>query len=883
VRTSSAPALLDDPPEPVALTLALAATTPADQVLQLMSSTSSGLTTAQAAARLAVVGPNALHEHAVSPLAVLARQLRSPLLLLLAVTAAVSAVLGEAADAAIIGVILVASVVMGFVNELRAGRASDALHQRIRHLAVVLRDGRPAQVDVADLVPGDVVRLRVGSVVPADVRLLSSSWLECDESLLTGESAAVAKDAAPTVDGADSAMPTSCALMGTVVRSGSATAVVVTTGPATSFGRMALALGTALPETEFQVGLRRFSMLLMQVALVLSALILVANVLLQRRLIDAVLFSLAIAVGITPQLLPAVVSTCLAAGSRRLTAAGVLVKRLVCIEDLGNLDLLVTDKTGTLTQGRITFDRSLPAPGVTAADLQVLGLLVGTAAATGESVAGGDPLDLALADARSPRFGPEQPSVLAGWTRVDQLAFDHERQLGSALVDGPDGRVVVVKGAPEAVLSRCTTADPSVVAQVDAVFGEGARVIAVATAPAQGERSMSAALEQGLVLRGLLVFHDPLRTDCVESLQRLARLGVDVKIATGDNPLVAQKVCNDLGLEPGATVTGTEIELMSDAELTATALGARVFARVTPEQKARLIRLLRHRGRAVGFLGDGVNDALALHAADVGISVESGSDVAKDAADVILTRMDLGVLADGVAEGRRTFANTIKYVLMGTSSNFGNMFSAAAASTVLTFLPMLPGQILLNNLLYDTSQLTIPTDHVDDEQLKRPAHWDLGAIRRFMVFFGAISSLFDFLTFALLLGVLHAGPTLFRTGWFVESLATQTLVIFAVRTHRVPFLRSRASRPVLLSAITVVLVGALLPFSPLAGPLGFTALPMTFFLALVAFVLVYLVLIETGKRVFYRHDGDAAAPDPVADRARRLRRRASRFSTRTSL
>jgi len=536
-------------------------------------------------------------------------------------------------------------------------------------------------------------------------------------------------------------------------------------------------------------------------------LIVVASLLLHRPVIESLLFALAIAVGITPQLLPAVVSTSLATGSRQLAKLGVLVKRLVCIEDLGDMHILVTDKTGTLTEGRITFTAALDPTGTESADVLRLGLLATETdpADPTSGTIGGNPLDAALwASLTAHRSGPvtspavssdevDAPAVpstvgrtspVAGYVRLGLLPFDHDRQMTSAVLRCPDqARLLVVKGAPESVLSRCAGVPPGAEAVMAARFAAGSRVVAVAsrTAP-DGLTTPTAADEHDLTLAGFLVFVDRPKAEAAASLQRLAALGITVKVCTGDNPQVAEKVCADLGListdhSAGTTLTGVELAGMDDDTLTAAARDATVFARVGPEQKARLVRLLRRRGRAVGFLGDGVNDALALHAADVGISVDTATDVAKDAADVVLLEKDLGVLAGGVTEGRRIFANTIKYVLMGTSSNFGNMFSAAAASAVLSFLPLLPGQILLNNLLYDSSQLTIPTDRVDPEQLEAPAHWDIGFIRRFMLFFGPISSLFDFLTFALMLGVFHAGPDLFRAGLIARGWTSSRFVI----------------------------------------------------------------------------------------------------------
>jgi Mg2+-importing ATPase len=847
------------------LTMAVseAAATPAAVVLERLNSTAEGLTSTEAARRLALVGPNAVRTHRARPLAILGRQLRSAVLILLAVTALISFFLGQRTDTVVIGVILLASVGLGFVNEYRAERATEALHSKVTHMAVALRDGRPAEVDVTALVPGDVVRVALGEVVPADLRLLDSTGLECDESVLTGESQAAAKTGLPVPAGSALGDLTSSAFMGTVVRAGGGAGVVVATGARAEFGKIAAGLGERQPETDFQVGLRHFSVLLLQVALALTVLIFVTNMVLQRPLLESLLFSLA-------------------TGSKQLAKRKVLVKRLVCIEDLGDMDILVTDKTGTLTEGRITFTAALDPSGAASDEVLRLGLL-STETAPGESGAGavgGNPLDAALWEGAA---GPAAVAV-TGWARLGLLPFDHDRAMTSAVVRGPDGVVqLVAKGAPESVLARCVGVPAEAAATLKAQFAAGSRVVAVASRPAAGVTVPTPAEERDLALAGFLVFLDRPKAAAAASLQRLASLGVMVKVCTGDNPLVAEKVCADLGLVSGGTLTGADLTGMDDDALTAAAEISTIFARVSPEQKARLVRLLRRRGRAVGFLGDGVNDALALHAADVGISVDTATDVAKDAADVVLLEKDLGVLADGVTEGRRIFANTIKYVLMGTSSNFGNMFSAAAASAVLTFLPMLPSQILLNNLLYDASQLTIPTDNVDPEQLRAPSHWDIGFIRRFMMFFGPISSLFDFLTFALMLGVFHAGPELFRGGWFAESLATQTLVIFAIRTRRSPFTRSRPSRPLLVAAFATVAVGVALPQSPLSQVLGFAHLPITFLLALVAMVIGYLALIELAKRVFFA-DPEGRLPH-VRRRGRKhqLQRRAARFSAATPL
>ena len=852
------------------LTAEEAAVAPLAGVLARLDTTVEGLSSAHAAERLARLGPNSLRTHHVSAWAVLRRQLNNAVLILLAVTAVVSFFLGDGTQAVIIGIILVVSVGLGFVNEYRAERATAALHSSVRHSALARRDGQFVKIDVNELVPGDVIGLTLGELIPADIRLIGVSGLECNESILTGESTPTEKSIDPVPAGATLADAADLAFMGTVVSAGSATGVVFATGRDAQFGRIAAGLGERQPETDFQRGLRRFSYLLLQVAVALTVLILVTNLLLRRPVIDSVLFSLAIAVGITPQLLPAVVSTSLATGARRLAGLKVLVKRLVCIEDLGDIDILITDKTGTLTEGRITLIEAVDPAGSPSNAVLRAGLLATDVDLEAGGTSAND-MDAALWEA-APR------GLVAGVHRVAELPFDHERRAFSALVEDGGSRTLIVKGAPEQVLQRCA---PILGAQsiLDRLFAEGRRVVAVASRPAPELTAITAADETGLELDGFLVFADPPKEAARDSLAQLAGLGIEVKVATGDNPQVAQKVCAEVGLASTATFTGAQLAELDAAAFEAAARAGTVFARISPEQKARLIATLRRTGRSVGFLGDGVNDALALHSADVGISVDTATDVAKDAADVVLLEKDLGVLATGVAEGRRIFANTIKYVLMGTSSNFGNMFSAAAASAVLPFLPMLPSQILLNNLLYDTSQLAIPTDRVDDEQLHAPSHWNIAFIRRFMLTFGPISSLFDFLTFGLMLGVLHAGAIEFRTGWFVESLATQTLIIFAIRTRRVPFLRSRPGGLLTVTTLSVVAIGIALTISPLARPLGFTALPWPFFGALALFVIVYLVLVEVTKKLFYAEPVRMAGqPRRVRGREHRIGRRAARFS-----
>ncbi|GAA2753920.1 magnesium-translocating P-type ATPase [Amnibacterium kyonggiense] len=872
--TRTAPAL---PREltPGELDLVTAARLPADAVLARVRSRPTGLTTAEAGERRTAAGPNLVHARRVRWWAVLGAQFRNPLVVLLIVCAAVAGVTGDPTAMTIILVIVAVSAGLGFVNEFRAELAVAALHARISRRAVVWRDGAPVALDVTALVPGDVVDLRVGDLVPADLRLLATTTLECDEALLTGESASAGKTAAASPEASGLDLPC-CALMGTIVHTGGGRGVVTAIGRGTAFGAIAAGLAEQSPRTAFQAGLSAFSRFLVGIAAILTVGIFVVNAAFGRPIIDALLFSLAIAVGITPEMMPAIVTVSLSAGSRRLAAQKVLVKRLVAIEDLGDIRTLFTDKTGTLTEGRTTFAEALDPSGAPDPGLLRWGLLCTESTPGPTGPVGGNDLDQALW--RAPRA--DDPT--ASFRRDAMLPFDHERQLASTAVTGPDGqRVLVTKGAPEAVLRRCAAVDPAAEETLRRLFAAGARVVAVASRPLPGPTAeLAVADETGLRLLGFLTFVDRPKADAGAAIRRLAGLEVDVKLVTGDNGTVAEAVCAELGVPVTGVLTGAELDALDDARLAALIQATTVFARVTPVQKARIVKTARVHGGVVAFLGDGVNDAVALHHADVGISVDGATDVAKDAADVVLLEKDLDVLADGVTEGRRIFANTMKFVFMATSSNFGNMFSAAGASLFLPFLPMLPSQILLNNLLYNGGQLAIPTDRTDPEVLARPAAWDIRFIRRFMLLFGPISSVFDFLTFGVMLLLLHAGPPEFRTGWFIESLATQTLVIYVIRTRRVPFLRSRPSVPMLVVPLLTAGVGVLLPFTPIGGVLGFSVVPAPYFLALLAMIGAYLALAELAKRWFYAagHGPRQAPPRSFVQRwERRVQRRAAVF------
>jgi P-type Mg2+ transporter len=826
------------------LSLLQAARLPAAEVAASLGTSAGGLSSAEHAGLLAAYGPNAIRSHGASPVDILWRQLRNPLLILLAAATITSFLVGEHTDALIILGIVALSVGLGFFNEYRSERVVEALHSSIHHSALALRDGVATAVDVTDIVPGDVIQLRTGDLVAADMRLLEARELEADEAVLTGE-------AMPKTKNADSESGPdlielglrSIAYMGTTIRGGAGLGIVIQTGSRTAFGKIALRLGERQPVTAFQRGLGSFSTLLVRVTAVLAGSIFVANWLLGRSILESALFALAIAIGLTPQLLPAIVTVSLASGARNLARKRVVVKRLISIEDLGNIEVLFTDKTGTLTDGRISFKDSVDAMGAHNEDVRDLAMLCAAGDST-DLAASGNALDAALLEAGKPP---------GGWRQIDHLPFDHERRLMSTLVQRPDGQTILItKGAPESVLARCPASPPGAKAVLDGLFSGGARVIAVATRPWSGGSQCGLADERDLSLDGFVTFLDAPKADAAAALDQLKALGVEVKIVTGDNPLVAQTVCRSLGLDPGETITGPELDQISDDDLLARMPKIGIFARVSPEQKSRIISTQRKLGKDVGFLGDGVNDAVALRDADVGISVDTGSDVAKDAADIVMLGKDLAILAGGVLEGRRIFSNTMKYVLMGTSSNFGNMFSAAGGSLLLNFLPMTPTQILLNNLLYDTGEMTIPTDRVDPELLERPAQWDIRLIRRFMMFFGPISSVFDFATFGVMLFIFHARGSLFQTAWFTESLATQSLVIFAIRTRRVPFFRSRPGPLLIVGTIGSVCVGLLLPYSPIASWFGFSPLPGGFLAILAVMVVIYLFLVEIGKSFFFR-------------------------------
>jgi Mg2+-importing ATPase len=821
-----------------------------------------GLTSAEAAQRRQQYGSNRLKppQQRAALLQFLA-QFRNPLVLVLLVAIVISALTGDVTGALIIGVIVVMSVTLDFVQAYRAGRAAEKLALQVAVIATVLRDARSCELPVIELVPGDVVLLSAGSLVPADARLLEANDFFVNQAQLTGEPYPVEKRVVQLQDGtAPVTAPEDWALdsvdtvfMGSSVVSGSARVLIGRTGSATALGQVAVSLADKAPPTAFELGTRRFGMLIMRLTLLLVLFTLLVNVALHRPLLESFLFAVALAVGLTPELLPMVVSVTLTQGALRMAALKVIVKRPSAIQDMGAMDVLCTDKTGTLTEARIRLERHVDAQGRD--DPQVLALAyLNSYFESGLK----SPLDDAI-------LAHEEIDVSA-WRKIDEVPFDFERRRVSVLVERAGARRLVAKGAPEDILRLCThyadsagtpvVLDEAAHARINALFDslgeEGFRVLGIAWRDVPLDHPHAVVSDESeLVFAGFAAFLDPPKASAGEALKAMTASGVAVKIVTGDNERVTRHVCTQLGVVVEGVLTGTEVAAMNDDALRARVEGVNLFCRVNPAQKNRIILALKARGHVVGYLGDGINDAPSLHTADVGISVEGAVDVAKQAAAMILLENDLMVLHQGILEGRRTFGNVMKYIMMATSSNFGNMFSMAAATLFLPFLPMLPMQILLNNLLYDVSEITLPLDNVDAEDLASPKRWDMGFIRNFMLTIGPISSLFDFLTFYALISLFSAHESLFRTGWFVESIATQVLVIFVIRTRRNP-LRSHPNRWLVLTSLGVVVAAMLLPFTPLAPYLGFTPLPLSFFGLLTALLIAYLVMVEGGKQWFYK-------------------------------
>jgi len=843
-----------DQQETTASALANASALSLDALYQQLHSSPGGLTTEEARKGLSRYGPN--EPTAVWRGATLQQMLvflANPLVLILLVASIITAILGEVLNASIIITMIILSIALNFFQTFRSQRAVARLRAGVALTSTVLRDGTWAELPRAALVPGDVIRLSAGDLVPADARLIETNALHVQQAALTGESMPVEKRAHELA-----AMPSNAAdaenqvFLGTSVVSGTATALITVTGRATAFGDIAVRLATRPPETEFERGIRRFGMFIMRTVFFLVLFVFAISLPFHRQPpLESLLFAISLAVGLTPEFLPMITTVTLAQGASHMAKQKVIVKNLAAIQNFGSMDILCSDKTGTLTSGNTVLHECLDPLGHSSQRV-LLYAYINSFSETGVK----SPLDAAIL--RHTQLDVQD------YRKVREIPFDFERRRLSVLVEHENGPILISKGAPESVIDvcmeyelagQCKLLDAGVKAHCNNTYqqlgAQGFRVLAVAYRCMPRQESYTVDDEQNMTLLGFLTFYDPPLEDVGEVLQALSRDGVEVKIITGDNELVARHVCEQVGLDVGRIVLGEELERMSDTALTHIAEQTSVFARVSPAQKNRIILALKHRSHVVGFLGDGINDAPSLHAADVGISVSSAVDVAKDAADIILLEQGLRVVQSGIIEGRKAFGNVMKYLLMGTSSNFGNMFSMAGASVFLPYLPILPTQILLNNFLYDLSQVTIPTDHVDQSYIIKPRRWDIKLIRDFMLYIGPVSSIFDFLTFFIMLRVFNASASLFHTGWFVESLATQTLVLFIIRTAGNP-LRSRPSLPLTITVLLIVAIGMLLPYTPLAAPLGFTPLPALYFLFLAGMIVTYLLLVEVVKRWLMR-------------------------------
>jgi Mg2+-importing ATPase len=856
-----------------------AATKETAEVLQQLGASAEGLTELQAESRLAEHGPNEVaHEQQQTWLQRLYIAARNPLVILLTVLAILSFATGDFRAGTVMLLMVILGLSLRFVQETRADEAAAKLKAMISVTATVIRDGQSKEVPIKQLVPGDIVKLSAGDMIPGDVRLISSKDLFVIQATLTGESLPVEKTDArnPRAD-VSSIEHTNICFLGTSVESGSATAVIVATGAQTYFGKMARSLVGQQIETAFDKGVKKYTWLMIRFMLVMVPLVFVINGFKKHDWHEAFFFSMAVAVGLTPEMLPMIVSVCLSKGALEMSKKKVIVKRLNSIQNFGAMDVLCTDKTGTLTIDHVILELHCDVFKNESEEVLRDAYLISHFQTGLKNV-----LDRAVLK----HTGLHSELSVDKYSKVDEIPFDFSRRMMSVAVQAPDGdRVLLTKGAPEAVFARCThfqsdgeifPMEPilagDLVQQVNELSEDGFRVLAVASKKLGAQSTFSKADECDLVLTGYLAFLDPPKDTAAKAIQVLRQHGVTVKVLTGDNDLVTRKVCSEVGIHAEKILLGSQVETLSDAQLAEAVDTMDVFARLSPAHKKRIVQALQKKGHVVGFMGDGINDAPALRAADVGISVDNAVDIAKESADVILLEKNLMVLEEGVLEGRKVFVNILKYIRMGASSNFGNMFSVIGASWWLPFVPMAPIQVLTNNLLYDFSQVPIPTDNVGPQQIAKPRPWAIGEIARFIVFIGPISSIFDYTTYAMMWFVFKCdnlnllpppevaarfanapdadhtyAAALFHTGWFVESLMTQTLIIHVIRTNLIPFIQSRASWQLTMTTILIMLVGAVLPYSPLASALGFVPLPPLFWLLLVITLVCYLALTQIIK------------------------------------
>jgi len=823
-----------------------------EEMLQKLQTTKEGLTSDEATHRLARYGADLLKPQKRSDvLTLLLAQFNSPIILILFFATGLSFLLRDPVDAFIILSIIFISGLLGFWQERSASNAVDNLLSIVRIKAAVLRDGITREIPVEEVVPGDILILNAGDIVPGDCLVLESKDLFVDEAMMTGETFPVEKAVSVLPVGAPLGQRINALWMGTHVVSGNATALVVCTGKETEFGKISQRLKLRPQETDFERGIRRFGYFLMQVTLVLVVAIFAVNVYLARPVLDSFLFSLALAVGLTPQLLPAIISVNLSHGAKRMAQEKVIVKRLASIENLGSMNVLCSDKTGTLTEGTVHLQLAMDAQGAPR-DKVLFYAYLNSFYETGYT----NPIDEAIRSHRS--------FDLTEYRKQDEIPYNFLRKRLSILVAHAGTHLMVTKGALPNVLEVCSSVEVTDGSVIDIVAmrdriqryfeelsNKGLRTLGLAYKNMGSASRIGRELEEGMTFLGFLVFFDPLKANIVNTIARLKGLGVSLKIITGDNRLVAANMSQQLGLSGTRILTGPDLRQSSNDALVRLVADVDVFAEIEPNQKERIILALRKAGNVVGYMGDGINDASALHAADVGISVESAVDVAKEAADIVLLEKDLGVLVQGVREGRTTFANTLKYVFMATSANFGNMFSMAGVSLVLPFLPLLPKQILFTNLLTDFPEMTIATDRVDSEMVDHPLRWNIKAIRQFMITFGMVSSLFDYLTFGALLTILDATQVQFRTGWFIESVVSASLIVLVIRSRR-HFFKSRPGKYLLTATLSVVVVTLVSPFTPLAEIFGFSPLPISFLILIGIIVFLYMVTAEMAKTIFYK-------------------------------
>jgi P-type Mg2+ transporter len=840
-----------------------------DAVLKELESQLTGLSAVEAESRIKRYGLNEIaREKHQSPLMRIVDNVKNPLVILLTALGILSYLTGDVRAMIVIFVMVLLGIVLRFYQEMRADNAAEKLKAMVNITATVLRDGKDEEVPLKLLVPGDIIRLAAGDMVPADVRVLTAKDLFLNQATLTGESLPVEKKAAPASADIKNPLelPDIC-FLGSAVQSGTATAAVIHTGPKTYFGSLAASIVGERVLTSFDKGINKFTWLMIRFIAVMVPAVFLINGLTKHNWLEAFLFAMAVAVGLTPEMLPMIVTVNLSNGALAMARKKVIVKRLNAIQNFGAADVLCTDKTGTLTQGKIVLEKHLDVHGQESERVLEYGYM-NSYFQTGLK----NLMDEAILD-----YGhlEEDLKVKTDFHKIDEIPFDFQRRRMSVIVENNQNQhTLICKGAVEEIMRLSTHVEVEgqvldVTPEHDAhrklliqnLNEQGFRVVAVAykTYPGDNDEPHYAVQDESdMTLLGFLAFLDPPKDTAMEALKRLKTLNVDVKILTGDNEIITAYICKQVGMPVDKILLGSQIETMSESELEEAASLTNIFAKLAPAQKEHIIHALQSKGHVVGFMGDGINDAPALKAADVGISVDSAVDIAKESSDIILLENSLLVLEQGVIEGRRVFGNITKYINMAASSNFGNMFSVVGASAFLPFVPMLPIQVLTNNLLYDFSQTTIPTDQVDSDWLTKPRKWTMGSITRFIIFIGPISSIFDYATFWIMIYVFHAwnNPALFHTGWFVESIFTQTLIIHVIRTKKIPFIQSWASWPLIVSSVIIVSVGAWLTVSPLAGTLGFVTLPPSFWLYLAGLMAGYVILTQLVKTWFYHRYGE---------------------------